>query len=274
MPTVKINDINLYYETHGQGEAVVLISGYGGNSHMWYQEIPTFSTEFTVVAFDNRGTGRSDKPDIPYSMEIMSGDVARLLEATGIGAAHIYGVSMGGMIAQEFTLRYPEKVISLILGCTNCGGSHAVKPDRESMTFLFDAERMRQLTPEEATRQSLDFLWSRRFIEENADIVDKFIARRLEYVTPLHGYLRQAQAIAGHDTYDRLPQITAPTLVIAGSADRLVPVENSRILASSIPNAELVILDDMGHGYPVEAAQEANQAILDFLRRHRCSRRA
>ena len=133
MPTVKVNDINIYYETHGEGEALVLIMGYGGNSSGWFRQIPGLSQEYGVVAFDNRGTGQSDKPDIPYTMEMMAGDIAGLLEAIGIGAAHIYGVSMGGMLAQEFALRYPGMVISLILGCTTCGGSHSIMPDAEAM---------------------------------------------------------------------------------------------------------------------------------------------
>ncbi len=271
MPTAKVGDININYKVHGEGEALVLINGYGSNSRSWLLEIPTFSQEFQVVTFDNRGTGQSDKPDIPYTMEMMAGDVAGLLEAIGIDAAHVYGVSMGGMIAQEFTLRYPDKVISLILGCTNCGGRHSIRPDEEVMTFLFDAERMKRLTPEEGARESLPFLFSQKFIDNNVDIIEQIVTQRVEYVTPLHGYTRQAQAIMGHDTYDRLPQIEVPTLVIAGTADRLVPFENSKTLASQIPNAELVILENMGHGYLVEAAEEANKAILDFLRRHRRS---
>ena len=152
MPTVKVGDISIYYEIHGEGEALVLIMGYGGSSLGWFRQIPVFSRGFKVVAFDNRGTGRSDKPDIPYTMKMMAGDVAGLLEAIGIDAAHIYGVSMGGRIAQEFALRYPEKVVSLILGCTSCGGTHTIMPDDEVMTVFFDMERMKRLTPEEGAR--------------------------------------------------------------------------------------------------------------------------
>ncbi len=272
MPMVKVGDINVNYQVIGEGEALVLINGYGSDSRSWFLEIPTFSQEFQIVTFDNRGTGQSDKPDIPYTMEMMAGDVAGLFDAVGIDAAHIYGVSMGGMIAQEFALRYPDKVISLILGCTNCGGRLSIRPDTEAMTFLFDVERMKRLTPEEGVRESLPFLFSQDFIDNNPVIIEQIVVQRVEYVTPLHSYMRQAQAIMGHDTCDRLPHLNAPTLVIAGTADRLVPVENSRILASRIPNAELVILENMGHGYIVEAAEEANKAILDFLRRHHRSR--
>ena len=272
MATVKVGDISIYYEIHGQGEALVLIMGYGGNSEGWFHQIPGLSREYRVVAFDNRGTGRSDKPDVPYTMQMLAQDIAGLIEALDINAAHIYGVSMGGMIAQEFALRYPERVISLILGCTNCGGSNSIMPDEEAMTLLFDIERMTRLTPEEAARETLPFLCSQEFIDNNPDIVDQYIAKSLEYIIPLHGFIRQAEAIMTHDTYDRLLQIKAPTLVISGTADRLVPLENSRLLASRIPNAELVLLENVGHGFFIEALEEANKAILDFLGRHRRSR--
>ena len=269
MPTVKVNDINIYYETHGEGEALVLIMGYAGSSAAWLRQIPGLSQEYRVVAFDNRGTGRSDKPDIPYTMEMMAGDIAGLLDAIGIDAAHMYGVSMGGAIAQHFALGYPERVISLILGCAMCGGAHSIMPDTEAMTVLFDFERMQQMTPEERFREALPFLFSQEFIDDNPDIIEQFMVKSVEYITPPHGYTRQAEATMGHDTYDRLPHIKAPTLVIVGDADKIVPVENSRILASRIPGAELVILDNKGHGFFIEAADEANKAILDFMRKHR-----
>ena len=271
MPTARVGDINIYYEIHGDGEPLVLIMGTGGHIGWWFRQVPVYSQEYRLVVFDNRGTGRSDKPDIPYTMEMMAGDIADLLEVIDIDAAHIYGVSMGGMIAQEFALHYPEKVISLILGCANCGVSNSIPPDEEAMTLLFDPERMQQLTPEERTTRILPSVYSQDFIDNNPDIIEQFVAKVVEYVAPVHGVQRQLEAEMGFDTYDRLPQIKAPTLVITGDADRMVPVENSTILASKIPNAELVILENIGHGFFIEAEEETNKVILDFLRRHRCS---
>jgi pimeloyl-ACP methyl ester carboxylesterase len=270
MSTVKVNDVTIYYETHGQGEPLVLIMGYGANCQWWYPQIPVFSQEYRVIAFDNRGSGQSDKPDIPYTIEMMAEDTAGLLEAIGVNAAHVFGVSMGGMIAQEFALRYPQKVISLILCCTTPGGRNSVIPDEEAMTFLSDMERRNGMTLEEQARELLPFLFTQKFIDENQKRVDEFIAGMLEYVTPLHGYQRQWGAIMGFNAYDRLPQIKTPTLVISGTTDRLIPVENSRIIASRIPGAELVIFENMGHGFLAEALKEANKTVLDFLRRHRC----
>ena len=271
MPTVEVGDINMYYEVHGKGEPLVLIMGLAASSGQWFRQIPGLSREYRVVAFDNRGTGQSGKPDIPYTMQMLAQDIAGLLDALGIDAAHIYGHSMGGMIAQEFALSYSERVISLILGATNCGGAHAITPDAEVLSLLFDPERRLRLTPEEAVRESLPFMCNQEFIDNNPDIVGQFIAKVVEHMTPPHVYVRHAEAAIGLDTYERLPQIKAPTLVICGTADRFSPVENSRLLSSRIPNAELVILENMGHGFFLEAAEETNKAILDFLARHRRS---
>ncbi len=249
-----------------------MIMGCGANSRWWYAQTFVFSQEYQVIAFDNRGAGRSDKPDIPYTMEMMAEDTAGLLNTIGIDAAHVFGFSMGGMIAQEFAFRYPHKVISLILGCTTPGGRNAVMPDQEALTFLFDQERRKDLTLEEQAKEWPPFLFTQEFIDKNAELMDRFIASILKYPTPLHGYQRQGEAVKGFNAYDRLPEIKAPTLVIAGAADRLIPVENSRILASRIPNAELVILENMGHGFTGEAPEEANKAVLDFLGLHCRSR--
>lgn len=272
MPVEKVSDLNIYYEIHGKGEPLLLIMGYGAYSRWWYAQIPVFSQEYQVIAFDNRGTGQSDKPDIPYIMEMMVGDTVGLLEAIGIDAAHVYGMSMGGMIAQEFALHHPDKVISLILACTSPGGRNAVIADQEALTFLFDTERRKHLTLEEQARELLPFLFSQEFIDKNAELMDRFIAMILKYPTPAHGYKRQGEAIMGFNAYDRLPEIKAPTLVMAGTADRLIPVENSRIIASRILGAELVIFENMGHGLLGEAVEEANKAVLDFLGQHRRSR--
>jgi len=265
----RVRDINIYYEIHGKGEPLVLIYGYAGHSGLWFRQTPVLSNKYRVIAFDNRGVGRSDKPDTPYTMAMMAGDIAGLLDTIGIDTAHVFGISMGGMIAQHFALNYPKRVISLMLGCTFCGGVHSIQPEPESMAALFDFERMKKMTLEEIVRQLIPFLLSHEFIERNPDIVEERVAKSLEYPTPMHGVTRQAEAIMGHDTYELLPRIKSPTLVIAGDNDRLIPVENSRILASRIPKAELAIIKGAGHEFFIEDAEETNQVVLGFLRRHK-----
>jgi 3-oxoadipate enol-lactonase len=271
MPTVKVGDISLYYEIHGEGEPLVMIMGHGGSTVGWFCQIPELSREYRVIAFDNRGAGQSDKPDVPYTVQMLANDLTGLLDTLAVDAAHIYGISMGGMIAQEFALLYPQRVISLVLGCSGPGGRHAVLPDQDAMA-MFHLERVKRLAPEERMRESLPFLYSQAFIDANPDIVEYVIAEGVKHAPPLHGFLRQLEAAVSHDTYDRLPQINVPTLVICGSGDRISPIQNSRLLASHIPNAELVILEDAGHVFFIEAADQANKVILDFLRRHAQSR--
>jgi len=237
----------------------------------FYRHIPVFARKYRLVAYDPRGAGRSDAPDIPYTTEMMADDLAGLLDDIGIDSAHILGGSMGGMIAQQFALRYPHRVRSLILACTKFGGPHEIPVDTEILEYW---EHPKQLSPEDSIMQSLRMQMSQEFIDKNPDLIQQIIKRALEApppVTPQSG-MRQVQAIIGHNTYDRLPEIKAPTLVIHGDADRMSPVENGRILASRIPNAELVILKKMGHGFMIEAFDESNRLMLDFLRRHRAKK--
>ena len=124
MPHLQSNGVSLYYEEHGSGEPLLLIMGFTVSSIGWHWNIPAFAQSFRTIAFDNRGVGQSDKPDEPYSMAMFADDTAGLLDGLGIEQAHIFGISMGGMIAQEFALRHPGRVTSLTLGCTNCGGEN------------------------------------------------------------------------------------------------------------------------------------------------------
>ena len=266
MPKVKVNDIQLYYEVHGQGEPLVLIMGLGANTKGWDMQIPAFSREFQVVAFDNRGSGRSDKPATPYTMRLFADDTAGLMDALGVASAHVYGQSMGGLIAQELALSYPQRVRALVLGSTSCGGQQAVPALPEHLTLM---AFLNTLSAEEAAEKGLPLMYSGEFIARKRQ---ELIARALaeaELRPPLDAFVRQAQAAVRHKAYDRLPQIRCPTLIISSSDDKIVPAENSRILAERIPDAELVVLPKAGHGYLVECAEESNALVLDFLRRHR-----
>jgi len=267
VPTAKVGDINIYYESHGDGEPLLLINGYGQYSGQWAALIPRLSKEYRVISFDNRGTGRSDKPEMPYTAKMMAADARRLLDALGIDRAHVFGVSMGGMIAQEFAINYPDRVISLILGCTECGGKNAVPQTKETLDFLFGPE-MAKLPVEERAKQTAPWLWNQEFIDKHPEAIDWYVAVTSKYPTPSRGYACQANAIRSHDTYERLPQIKAPTLVITGDADRIIPAGNSEILASRIPGAELVMLENSGHGFFGDAARQSISAILDFLSRN------
>jgi 3-oxoadipate enol-lactonase len=264
VPKVKVNDIQLYYEVHGQGEPLVLIMGLGASTRGWNMQIPTFSRELQVVAFDNRGSGLSDKPATPYTIRLFADDTAGLMDALGIASAHVYGQSMGGLIAQELALSYPQRVRTLVLGSTSCGGQQAVPALPEHITLM---AALNVLSPEEAAEKGLPLMYSEEFIaRERQELIARALAEA-ELRPPLDAFARQVQAAVRHETYDRLPQIRCPTLIISGSDDKIVPAENSRILAERIPDAELVVLPKASHGYLVECAEESNAIVLDFLRR-------
>jgi pimeloyl-ACP methyl ester carboxylesterase len=266
VPRAKVNDIQLYYEVHGQGEPLVLIMGLGGSTSGWDMQIPTFSREFQVVAFDNRGAGRSDKPASRYTIRLFADDTAGLMDALGIASAHVYGQSMGGFIAQELALSHPQRVRTLVLGSTSCGGPQVVAASPGHIALMASLPTLR---PQEAAEKSLSLLYSAEFIARSRqELIARFLVEA-ELRPPLDAFGRQVQAAMRHNAYDRLPQIRCPTLIISGSDDKIVPAGNSRVLAERIPNAELVVLPKAGHGYLVECAEESNVIVLDFLRRHR-----
>jgi pimeloyl-ACP methyl ester carboxylesterase len=267
MPHLRSNGINLYYEEHGSGEPLLLIMGFTASSIAWQWNIPALAQDFHTIVFDNRGVGQSDKPDEPYSMAMFADDTAGLLNGLGIDQAHVFGVSMGGMIAQEFALRYPRRVKTLILGCTNCGGPQTVlsqDPDVLNLVGNIEAVDVQQaaviMTKVAVTP------W---FMQKHMDVLLQLNQLSMQHPTPKHGMVRQMQAIQGYDTYERLPQITAPTLVITGKEDGLVPPENSVTLAQRIPNADLVILSNASHLFIIELPETTAEVVKGFIRRQR-----
>jgi pimeloyl-ACP methyl ester carboxylesterase len=198
-------------------------------------------------------------------MRMLVDDAAGLMQRLGIASAHVYGVSMGGMVAQELALRYPKLVSSLILGATACGGPHAVMADQETLQSLFS---IMTLSPEEAIKVSTSVTFSPSFRQSHPEKIKQWLIKGVESPPSPVGFKRQAEAVSGFETWERLPQISAPTLILAGKDDQLIPADNSRILASRIRNAKLVLFEGAGHGYLWEAQEEGNRAVRDFLRQH------
>jgi len=265
MPVARVGDVNLYYEIHGSGDPLLLIMGYSFASGHWLAIRDTLAKECRVILFDNRGTGRSDKPDISYTAHMMAKDAAGLLDAIGIKQTNVFGVSMGGMIAQEFALSYPKSLKNLILGCTFCGGTKAVQVPTEAVTALFDPERAKQ-SEEEKALGLLPWLCNQDVTHKNPAILKYFVAACTEYPTPPHSLICQWNVLMSFDSYDRLPQIKAPTLVICGAKDLLIPAKNSKILASRIPGAELAIIENAGHAFVIDSSDESIRIVLQFLK--------
>lgn len=262
MPKTRVDDIELYYEIHGRGEPLVLIAGLGVGSWVWFKQVPTLAEKFQTIVFDNRGAGRSDKPAGPYTIARMADDVAGLLRALGVERAHVLGASMGGFIAQELALSHPRMTRRLILACTSFGGRHHVPPSQEVLQAMGSLDG---LNTEERARQHIHLAFSSSYIREHPEELERAIQLRLANPIPEHAYLGQLQAAIGFDAEARVSSIQAPTLVITGDQDMMVPAENSRRLAARIPGAKLVIIEGAGHSVFIERADTFNRAVIEFL---------
>jgi pimeloyl-ACP methyl ester carboxylesterase len=263
MPHLQSNGISLYYEEHGSGAPLILIMGFTVSSIGWHWNVPSFAKSFRTIAFDNRGVGQSDKPDEPYSMQMFADDTAGLLDGLDIDQAHIFGISMGGMIAQEFALRHPQRVKTLILGCTNCGGEKtALSSDPDVLNMLGNIE---SISVEEAALAMTKVAVTPWFMQKHMDTLIEMNKMSAAHPTPKHGMVSQMAALQSHDTYDRLPQISVPTLVITGKEDGLVPPENSVILSQQIPNAELAILSNASHMFHMERPETTVDVVSGFI---------
>jgi pimeloyl-ACP methyl ester carboxylesterase len=266
MPITSASGIDLYYEVHGEGEPLLLIMGLSLSSKSWFRTVPALSEHYKVIIFDNRGVGLSSKPTTPYSIELMAEDTKVVMDAAGIDSAHVYGISMGGMIAQRLALKYPERIRSLILGCTTSGGTNHIQPSAD-VSMLMLSRASTTATPEEMAWATAPILYSQAFIENHRNLVKEDIQKRIEIPVLPYAYMLQLQACMAHDTYNELKQITAPTLIIHGDADRLVPYENGVTLAHTIPNAEFLTVPGAGHIYVTEANDLVNNRGLDFLKK-------
>ena len=265
MPYVESNGAKLYYEEQGQGEPLILIMGFTVSSVGWHWNVEGFAKSFRTITFDNRGVGQSDKPDEPYSMTMFADDTASMLDHLNIDQANVFGISMGGMIAQEFALRHPGRVKNLILGCTNCGGEKAMlSQDPEVVNML---NNIADFDVEQAALAMTKVAVTPWFIQKHMNTLLELNQLSAQHPTPKHGMINQMAAIQGHDTYERLSNITVPTLVITGKEDGLVPPENSATLAQRIPNADLAILSNASHLFNIELAQTTVDVVTAFIQR-------
>jgi len=263
MPHVQLNGINLHYEVEGQGQPLLLIMGLGAPAAAWDPMlVQELAKTHRVITYDNRGTGISDKPDIPYTIAMFASDAIGLLDTLNIPRAHVFGVSMGGMIAQELAIHYPHCVASLVLGCTTPGGKNAVPAPPESMKAL---EGRAGLTPEEAGREGWKLSFSEEFIRAHCAELETHLQRVLAHPTPRFAYERHFQATMTLRVYKQLKDIVTPTLVVTGRDDVLIPAANSEILAREIPGAELVIFDNAGHGFFTSAREPLLKVLKEFL---------
>lgn len=264
MPKVSLGPIQLAYQVHGQGDPLLLIGGFTMVKEAWAYQIEGLSKRFEVIAFDNRGVGQSTVPQEPFSISDMARDAIGLLDALGISSANIFGISMGGLIAQSMALDYPKRVRKLALGCTTHGGKEAVAPKQEVMELMAKAADP-SIAPQEAVRMRVPILFGERFLKEEPVRLQEWISGAIQHAPTPQGAALQMRALSRFNVRERLGEISCPVLVITGSQDRMMDPENSRLLAARIPGARLYMVEGAGHLFFLEKPEEVNRVLTEFF---------
>jgi 3-oxoadipate enol-lactonase len=262
MPLIASGNAQISYEVSGDGDPLVLIMGFNADARMWMMQLPAFASRFRCITVDNRGAGLSPLPADPFSMQDMAADVVGVLDHLGIERAHVVGISMGGAIAQHVALQAPERVRSLVLAATWCAPNPYTDRIAKLGTAIFEA-----LGQDAIAQAFMLWLFTPNALINAPQLAEFAEKTMLEYFPPHATYLAQLAALLQHDTRDRIGSIAAPTLVMVGRRDILVPPELSQQIAALMPHAELKLLET-GHAFNVEEADAFNATILDFLSKH------
>lgn len=271
-----INGIKISYEIQGEGEPIILVHGFGAKKQSWIGQFEPLSKEFKVIRLDNRGSGKSDRPNQPYTLDIFADDVRGLMDFLKIDKANIIGWSLGGMIVQKFALKYPERLNKLVLLLTVPGTPDESGPEFLQKSWLEDLELIMK-DPEKAFWQSAHVLHHIKFRKElQANPTKKFYdlwsaedlikESTIDPPTP-QDIKNQANAIKMERMIGNLDEIEAETQLIAGSHDRLCPKAVMEEMSKKIPNSTFEVIDKAGHAAPRSRAPEVNKLIIDFLKK-------
>jgi pimeloyl-ACP methyl ester carboxylesterase len=259
VPVAELPDgLALHYIDRGAGRPLLLIAGIPAIADDWDSLAVPLSASRRVIAYDNRGSGASSVTEGPYTTAQLAGDAVALLDDLAIDRADVFGMSMGGMIAQELALGWPQRVNRLVLGCTHAGLGHAAPQPRETArAFAMQTddwgERMQALAPH-AFASDVD-----------AELLAGFVAKKSRDVQDAGGYGAQIAAVLGHDAGARLQEIAAPTLVLTGDDDRVIPAASSEVLHERIPNARLEVIPGAGHLFFIDKPGETLALLEGFL---------
>ena len=254
--------IELAVSVDGDGTDLLLIPGLGASRSVYAPIVPALSERCRVIVFDPRDVGESGVSDGPYTMAQLAGDAVDVLDACAVERAAVFGASMGGMVAQHVALGWPDRVARLLLGCTSAGGAHVVRADPEATRALLGKGAR---TPEEAYRRACTVLYSAAFQRAHADVIEAQIRERARHPVRPRVFRAQYEAVRHHDTYDELPQLRLPALVLHGTEDAVMPPGNAEILAGRIPDARLQWFPGCGHLFFHEDPTAATAAIAEFL---------
>jgi pimeloyl-ACP methyl ester carboxylesterase len=254
--------VRIAYEVRGEGESLVLVHGLAYDRAGWGRLPDLLAERFRVVLLDNRGVGESDVPAGPYAVGQMADDVVAVLDDAGIDRTNLFGVSLGGYIAQELALTHPERVERLILASTAPGGPKA-HPMPQSTQDVF--ARYPTMEREAGLRMFVENSLGERGVRELPDLVEEIFRYRLRHAPTVDAWLAQATAGAAFDAFDRLEAIGVPTLVLAGGADVVVDPRNAELLGELIPHARVEIVPDRGHLMVWEDSERVAELVTEFL---------
>jgi 3-oxoadipate enol-lactonase len=261
MPLVSAGQVELSFERSGSGPPLLLIMGMSGTAAHWGKPfLELLRKDFEVIVYDHRGVGASSRVDGPFVIADLADDAANLLEALEIRSADMFGISMGGMIAQELALAHPEMIRTLTLGCTYCGGGGGVLTTEPVMQRL--TEGMLSGDRERALRTA----WEANVSEHaasNQDLYESFRLIGVEHAVALEVIMAQMQAITKHDTSERLASLDMPTLIVHGTEDQMLPVANAHVIHGHMPDAKLQILDGVGHLFFWEQPERSAELLTE-----------
>jgi 3-oxoadipate enol-lactonase len=250
MPQITVNDIEINYEIQGKGDPLLMIMGLSFSLLDWGTKLPELLAQhYKVILFDNRDAGETSQSPHAYTTAQMADDAAGLLDALGESKAHIFGVSMGGMIAQQFALNHADKLNKLILGCTMAGGSCS---QLGAFSDLFNGN-------------VLELLFTPEYIQTHQAELTEFFQTTTPHHSKGGALARQFYAMSGHNTCELLGKITVPTLVITGDSDRVIPPSNSAVLVEKILDASQVTITNAAHAFCYSHPDTTATAILNFL---------
>ncbi len=264
MPYAQNDGVAVHYDRRGPPEAptVAFLEGLGYGKWMWQWQRDALADTYETVVIDNRGTGRSDAPDGTYTIDAMAADLEAVLMDIGAEDVHLVGASMGGMIVQQYAVAY-DRHASTVLLCTSHGGEEAVPTPAETVDRIFDVPE--GLGDREAIRYKMAPALSDGFIEDNPELIADIVDWRLQQDASDRAREAQGEAVEAFDLSDRVAEISVPTLVMHGTADKVLPVQNGRLLHEKLPNSRLDLFEDGPHLFFIEDAETVNRRLMEFI---------
>jgi 3-oxoadipate enol-lactonase len=260
-PCVTTGDADLAWSASGDGPPLLLIAGLGLDGNSWWRSIPSLAERFRVITFDYRGVGHSGRAPLFCTTDDLADDAVAVLDEAGVERVLVYGFSLGGMVAQRLALRHADRVSALVLGATQAGGTHAVQPGAATLAYLWRAGFLSRAA---AATASIPYVYGERCRRETPERIGADLEQRGQRRLDTEAYRGHVAAAVMHDTHHSLHAIDAPTMVVHGEKDRLIPKANGELIAREIPEARLCLIPYAGHYYATDEPS-IDGVVADFF---------